>query len=143
MAELSKPGILVLPSTHPSPGIEQARTRKRSIDPLVISAVPLYNAGDRCGPLARTFVEVTAEEVLAEARKKNLLWDFMRKRSRKPVAGQDSIFPCVARLKSHRMSSDMCRLLTHLLLTWLRSRGSGAVAPDQEHAQIEEHRPRL
>ena len=40
----------------------------------MISAIPLYNAGDRCGPRARTFVEVTAEEILTEARKKNLLW---------------------------------------------------------------------
>ena len=45
----------------PAPGTEQARTRKRSIDPSVISAVPPYNAADRCGPRARAFVEVTAE----------------------------------------------------------------------------------
>ena len=66
------------PNLPPAPGIEQARTRKRSIDPSVISAVPPYNAGDRCGPRARTFVEVTAEEILAEARKKNLLWILVR-----------------------------------------------------------------
>ena len=33
-------------------------------------AVPPYNGSHRCGPL----VEVAAEEILAEARKKNLLW---------------------------------------------------------------------
>ena len=66
------------PNLPPAPGIEQARTRKRSIDPSVISAVHPYNAGDRCGPRARTFVEVTAEEILAEARKKNLLWILVR-----------------------------------------------------------------
>ena len=49
------------PNLPPAPGIEQARTRKRSIDPSVISAVPPYNAGDRFGPRARAFVEVTAE----------------------------------------------------------------------------------
>ena len=40
--------------------------------------MPPYNAGDRCGPQARAFVEVTAEEILAEARKKNLLWILVR-----------------------------------------------------------------
>ena len=43
------------PNLPPAPGIEQARTRKRSIGPSVSSAVPSYNAGDRCGPRARTF----------------------------------------------------------------------------------------
>ena len=50
------------------PGIEQAGTRKRSIDPSVTSVVPPYNAGDRCGPRARAIIEVTPEEILAEAR---------------------------------------------------------------------------
>ena len=36
------------------------------------------------------------------------------------VAGQDSIFPFVTRFKSRRMSSDLCWLLTHLLVTWLQ-----------------------
>ena len=66
------------PNLPPPPGIGQARTKERSIDPSVISAVPPYNAGDRCGPRARTFVEVNAEEILAEARKKNLLWILVR-----------------------------------------------------------------
>ena len=44
------------PSLSPSAGIEQARTRERSIDPSVISVVPPYNAGNRCGRRARTFV---------------------------------------------------------------------------------------
>ena len=61
-------------SLPPAPGIEQAGTGKRSIDPSVILIVPPYNAGDRCSPCARTFVKVTAGEILAEARKKNLLW---------------------------------------------------------------------
>ena len=62
----------------PAPGIEQPRTRKRSIDPSVISVVPSYKAGDRCGLRGRTFVEVKAEEILAEARKKNLPWILVR-----------------------------------------------------------------
>ena len=39
----------------------------------VISVVLQYNAGDCCDPFARAFVEVAAEEILAKARKKNLL----------------------------------------------------------------------
>ena len=35
------------PNLPPPPGIGQTRTKKRSIDPSVISAVPPYNAGDR------------------------------------------------------------------------------------------------
>ena len=110
------------PNLHLYPGIEQARTRKRSIDLSVISAVPPYNAGDRCGPRARTFVEVTAEEILAEARKKNLLWILVRLHAeKKQEASGWTGFNISVRtsFKSHRMSSDICRLLTHLLLTWL------------------------
>jgi len=66
------------PHLPPAPGIEQARTRKKSIDTSVISVVPPYNAGYRCGSCAQTFVEVTAEEFSAEARKKNLLWILVR-----------------------------------------------------------------
>ena len=67
----------------------------------------------------------------------------MQKWSRKPVAGQDSIFPCVQASSltgCHRISADYWRTCY-----WhgYRSRGSGAVAQDQEHAQIEEHRSRL
>ena len=65
------------PSLPLVPGIEQART-KRSIDPSVISVVPPYNAGDRCSPHTRAFVEVTAEEIL-----------------RSSVTGQDSMFQCI------------------------------------------------
>ena len=63
------------PTVPPPPGIEQARTRKRSNDPSVSSVVPPYNA---CGPRARAFIVVTPEEILAEARKKNLLWILVR-----------------------------------------------------------------
>ena len=62
------------PSLPPPPGIVQARTRKRSIYTSVSSIIPPCNATDCCGPRARAFVEVTAEEILAEAKKKNLLW---------------------------------------------------------------------
>ena len=66
------------PTLPPPPGIEQARTRKRSIDPLVSSVVPLYSTGDCCSPRVRAFIEVTPEEILVEARKKNLLWISVR-----------------------------------------------------------------
>ena len=56
------------PNLPLAPGIEQARTRKRSIDPSVISVVPPYNAGDLYGPRVRTFVEVRAGEIMTEAR---------------------------------------------------------------------------
>ena len=110
------------PNLHLFPGIEQARTRKRIIDPSLISAVPLYNAGDRCGPRTRTFVEVTAEEILVEARNKNLLWNLVQLHAEvKQEASGWTGFNISVRtsFKSHRMSSDICRLLTHLLLTWL------------------------
>ena len=66
------------PNLPQAPVIEQSRTKKRSIDPSMVSVVPPYNAGYRCGPRARTFVEVTAEEIFAEARKKNLFWILLR-----------------------------------------------------------------
>ena len=71
----------------PAPGIEQARTRKRSIDSSVILFVPSYNAGDRCRLRARTFVEVKAEEILAEARKKNLPWILVRLHAKEKQKG--------------------------------------------------------
>ena len=71
-------GIAVQARQFPAPVIGQSRTKKRSIDPSMVSVVPPYNAGYRCGPRARTFVEVTAEEIFAEARKKNLFWILLR-----------------------------------------------------------------
>ena len=62
------------PNLPPPPGIEQTRTRKRSIDPAVSFVVPPYNAGERCDPRVRAFVEVEAKEIWAESRKKNVLW---------------------------------------------------------------------
>jgi hypothetical protein len=45
---------------------------------LVRCEAPPYNAGDRCGPRARNFVEVISAEMLANARQKNLLWILVR-----------------------------------------------------------------
>lgn len=66
------------PNLTPPPGIIQAWTRKRRIDPSVSSVVPSYNAGDRCGPRVRVLVEAIDEEILVEAKKKNLLWILVR-----------------------------------------------------------------
>ena len=38
----------------------------------------MYNAGDGCGPRSRRFVEVTCQEALGNARRKNLLWVLVR-----------------------------------------------------------------
>ena len=38
----------------------------------------VYNAGERCGPPSRAYVEVTSSEIEANARKKNLLWILVR-----------------------------------------------------------------
>ena len=40
--------------------------------------LPVYNAGERCGPPSRAYVEVTSSEIEANARKKNLLWILLR-----------------------------------------------------------------
>ena len=37
----------------------------------------MYNAGDRCGPRSRRFVEVTCQEALENAGRKNVLWVFV------------------------------------------------------------------
>ena len=93
------------PNLPPTPGIQQARTRKRSIVPSVSSAVLPHNTGDCCGPQARAFVEVTAEGILAEARKKNLVCILVQlhTKKKKPVAGQDLIFLSIAKFMSHRI----------------------------------------
>lgn len=66
------------PSLPPKPVAELVRTRRRSIDPVIHTAVPHYNAGERCGPRARGYVKVTAEQLEANARQKNLLWILVR-----------------------------------------------------------------
>jgi len=106
------------PSLPLPPGIEQARTRKRSTDPSVSWVVPPYNAGDRCGPRARAFVEVTPEEILAEARKKNLLWILVRLHGEPAPAALLEFLSCSCTrscklptcITSGLKCTDMCRL---------------------------------
>ena len=53
------------------------RDRKRSVE-LSPAILAVYNAGERVGPPARKYVEVTSEAVFHSAWKKNLLWVLVR-----------------------------------------------------------------
>ena len=66
------PQLLREPSTH------IVKTKKRSVKALDKKIFTIYNAGDHCGPRSRRFVEVTCQETLENARRKNLLWVLVR-----------------------------------------------------------------
>ena len=66
------------PHLPPEPSTHIVKTKKRSVEALDTENLPLYNAGDRCGPRSRRFVEVTCQEALENARRKNLLWVLVR-----------------------------------------------------------------
>jgi len=51
----------------PPPGTEQARTRKRNIDPPIISLVPPYNAGDRTTRRRHEIDDVHAQRKLDQS----------------------------------------------------------------------------
>ena len=51
-----------------------ARSKKRSVNVILEKELLVYNAGDRCGPPPRPYVEVSYSEIEAIANKKNLLW---------------------------------------------------------------------
>ena len=65
-----------LPPDEVAPNV--AKTKQRSVEVLNDTDLPVYNAGERCGPPPRTFVEVTSSEIEANSRKKNLLWILVR-----------------------------------------------------------------
>ena len=71
-------------ATHFGPQLPQessthiVKTKKRSVEALDAEHLPIYNAGERCGPCSRRFVEVTCQEALENARRKNLLWVLVR-----------------------------------------------------------------
>ena len=46
-----------------------------SIDVVLDKELPIYNAGQRCGPPSRAYVEVTSSDIEANAQNKNLLLD--------------------------------------------------------------------
>ena len=66
------------PQLPPDPSTQIVKTKKRSVEPLDAENLPIYNAGERCGPRSRIFVEVTCQEALENARRKNLLWVLVR-----------------------------------------------------------------
>ena len=55
-----------------------SKSKKRSIDVVLDKELPIYNAGQRCGPPSRAYVEVTSSDIEANAQKKNLLWLLVR-----------------------------------------------------------------
>ena len=65
-----------LPPLEATPNI--ARSKKRSIDVILDKELPIYNAGDRCGPPPRPYVEVSYSDIEAIAKMKNLLWVLVR-----------------------------------------------------------------
>ena len=60
-----------LPPVKVTPNL--AKSKRRSVDVVLDKELPVYNAGERCGPPSRAYVEVTSSEIKANARKKNLL----------------------------------------------------------------------
>jgi len=66
------------PNLPPEPKTDLSKTRKRSISSLVRKEIPPYNPGERRGPRARAYVEVTHAQVTADARRKNLVWVLVR-----------------------------------------------------------------
>ena len=66
------------PQLPPEPSMHIVKTKKRSVEALDTENLPIYNAGDRCGPCSGRFVEVTCQEALENARRKILLWVLVR-----------------------------------------------------------------
>ena len=62
------------PQLPPESSTHVVKTKKRSVEALDAENLPIYNAGERCGPCSRRFVEVSCQEALENARRKNLLW---------------------------------------------------------------------
>ena len=57
---------------------EIVKRRQRSIEPTDVADLPIYNAGEHSGPAQRRYVDVSCEEALENARRKNLLWILVR-----------------------------------------------------------------
>ena len=58
------------PQLPPEPSTHIVKTKKRNVEALDTENLPIYNARDRCGPRSKSFVEVTCEEALENARRK-------------------------------------------------------------------------
>ena len=52
-----------------------SKSKKRSIDVVLDKELPIYNAGQRCGPPSRAYEEVTFSDIEVKAQKKNLFVD--------------------------------------------------------------------
>ena len=66
-----------------------------------MAVLPIYNAGKRHGLTPRAYVDITFQEVLENARQKNLLWALVRihaQAHRKSVDGQVITFWCTMTL---------------------------------------------
>ena len=55
-----------------------SKSKKRSIDVVLDKQLPIYNAGQRCGPPSRAYVEVTSSDTEANARRKIFCWILVR-----------------------------------------------------------------
>ena len=65
-----------LPPAQVTPVI--AKSKQRSLEVVSECDLLIYNAGERCGPPPRSYVEVSSTEVQRNAWKKNLLWILVR-----------------------------------------------------------------
>ena len=59
------------PQLSPEPSTHKVKTKMRSVEALDTENLPIYKAGDRCGPRSRRFVEVTCQEALENAQAEN------------------------------------------------------------------------
>ncbi|CAH1248853.1 Hypp8457 [Branchiostoma lanceolatum] len=59
-----------------SPGIP--KSKRRSVEPLAVVNLPIYNSGERQGPKTRGYVDVTCQVALENARRRDLLWILVR-----------------------------------------------------------------
>ena len=65
-----------LPPAQVTPVI--TKSKQRSLEVVSECDLPIYNAGERCGPPPRSYVEVSSTEIQRNAWKKNLLWILVR-----------------------------------------------------------------
>ena len=65
-----------LPPIEATPNL--SKSKRRSVDVVLDKEFPIYNAGERCGPPSRAYVEVTSSEIEAKTWKKNFLWILVR-----------------------------------------------------------------
>ena len=54
------------------------KSKRRSMESVDDETVPIYNAGERCGPHTRGYVEVKLNQIMECAWRKNLLWVLVR-----------------------------------------------------------------